>query len=88
MDNRASFPDDSIQKSVLDNWANTSVFLSLILFIIFHVRVDNWLIVKGCGKGCGFPHCHVLLPFVCLLLSVLLFSVVQGRPFIFYSVIV
>ena len=34
---QASFPDDSIQKSVLENWGNTSIFLSLILFILFHV---------------------------------------------------
>lgn len=34
---RTRYPDDSIQRMVLDQWGNTSIFFSLALFILFKV---------------------------------------------------
>lgn len=52
---QASFPDDSIQKSVLENWGNTSIFLSLILFILFHFVFTGIAVALPIPAGVFFP---------------------------------
>uniref|UniRef100_A0A1X7VM85 Chloride channel protein n=1 Tax=Amphimedon queenslandica TaxID=400682 RepID=A0A1X7VM85_AMPQE len=54
-DDRFDLPDDSIQRQVLDQWGNTSIFASLTLFILFKFVFTTIAVALPIPAGVFFP---------------------------------